>query len=121
MCSSDLRYDTILMITAKTEARVRIDVYSDTGDVLEVGFTDAEGQLASETSPFYFVIQPRRTVMAKLALPVSDQTKEVLVRTGWATVRSREEVDASMLIRITSPAGDLLSEHTIPVERIPWS
>ncbi len=86
---------------------------------MNASFIDERGKSAGAGSSFECYLMPDRPVKIRLALTPDEAANDVAVKTGWATVRSAEEVDIIAVVRITTPDGKLLTRHVLGSEKPP--
>jgi hypothetical protein len=113
------RYETVFTITASSETRVTVNVFTDKGERMNASFIDERGKSAGAGSSFECYVTPDRPVKIKLALAPDEAEDDVAVKTGWATVQSAEEVDITAVVRVTTPDGKLLTRHVLVSEKPP--
>ena len=112
------RYETILVIRSAVRTRAHVEVFAEDGKPLTTSFSDQQGDVAATAASFDFVVQPGRTVQLKLQLPEDEASSDIAVKTGWATIRSFDDLEVSALVRILTAEGRLLSRHVLSTERL---
>ncbi len=113
------RYETIFTVTAQKETRSTLELFTDKGEPMKASFVDETGNAASVGSSFEFFLRPDRPVRFRLALLPDEAGNDILVKTGWATFQSSEDIDALETVRITTADGKLIDRHFMMSETPP--
>ncbi len=115
------RYETIFTVTSRRAVSATLDLFTDHGEPMEASFVDSKGIVASTDSTFRFFLNANQPVRIKVQLPPEVMKEDVALRTGWANIRSAEDLDAWVLVRILKPDGTLIDKHVLTSEKPPHS
>jgi hypothetical protein len=113
------KYSTTFTITSEQAVRASLALFTDKGEPMNASFLDERGNAAGAGSSFEVYVAAGRPLRVTLMLTPDDAKEEVLVRTGWATFHSTEELDVRGVVRITTPDGKLITRHVLSSEKPP--
>ena len=105
------RYETGFAASAAKGTRVTVKLFNESGEPMEASFLDETGEVAVTGSSFEFYLAPDRTIRIRIELPPEEASREVAVKTGWATIAASEDIEVRALVRVTRPDGSLLNRY----------
>ena len=117
--SGSSRYNTTFVVTAKKDTRASLILFTDGGEPMKARFVDEAGNIANSGDSFDFWLSGGRPIQLRLELTEEDEKEQVVVKTGWATLRSLEEIDVTAIVRITTPDGKIITRHVLSSEKPP--